>query len=477
MSDHSNARRNFLRNLSYTLCAGGASAFVPQLNLISSALAQATVPGYRALVCVYLAGGNDAWNMVVPYDQARYDVYRTSRSGLYDAGSNPGGLALARPANTNMNISGGGQSYFMHPAMTELRALYNGGKIAILPNIGTLKQPMTKAEYNASASSRPPQLYSHSDQEEQWQLGRTSSFNRGWGGLVADRVRGDNLYQALSPCISIGGSNKFEIGAQTFPYQMSSGGVTAVSAATSTNGTDAQRSIALQQLIDANYVSPYQQEYANVFGRSRELYTKLQAGLGTGGVGNVSTPFPANNSLGDQLKMVARMIKLSKRLGEGIEHRRQIYYVRIGGFDMHDNLITNNGHQNLLQRVSQALNAFWNALGEIDGFARDEVTTFTMSEFARTLSTNGNGSDHAWGGMQMVMGGRVDGGKMYGTFPDQTLNGPVSFSRGQTIPSTSVEQMGATLARWMGVTSTTELNTIFPNLPNFSSNNLGFMLP
>lgn len=479
MSEHSNSRRNFLRQLSCTLCAGGASAFIPQLELISSAAAQATVPGYRALVCVYLAGGNDAWNMVVPYDQTRYDVYRTSRSGTYDANTNPGGLALARPTNTNQNIVNGTDTYFMHPALAELRTLYNQGKLAILPNIGTLVRPITKAEYNSTPAARPPQLYSHNDQEEFWHLGRTSSFNRGWGGLVADRVRGENVYQALSPCISIGGANRFEIGANTFPYQMSTGGVSTLSSigTLSSTGANFQRFRALQKMLDASYVSPYQDEYRNVLSRSRELYGVLNAGLATGGVGNIATTFPANNSLGDQLKMVARMIKLSKRLGAGIEHKRQIYYVRFGGFDLHDNLIANNGHQNLLQRVSQALNAFWTALGEIDAYARDEVTTFTMSEFARTLSTNGNGSDHGWGSVQMVMGGRVQGGRFYGTFPDQTLNGPVSFSRGQTIPSTSVDQMAATLARWMGVTSASELNTIFPNLPNFATGDLGFMLP
>jgi uncharacterized protein (DUF1501 family) len=171
------------------------------------------------------------------------------------------------------------------------------------------------------------------------------------------------------------------------------------------------------------------------------------------------------------------MIKLSRDTSFNIQHARQIYYVRIGGFDMHDNLMSTgtNGHANLLTRVSQALGAFWTALGEIG--AQNQVTTFTMSEFARTLSTNGNGSDHAWGSVNMIMGGAVQGGKIYGAFPDQTLNGPVSLSRGQFIPSTSVDQMAATLARWMGVTASGDLDTIFPNLANFPSSNLGFMQP
>lgn len=484
MSGESTSRRNFLRQLSCALCAGGASTLLPQLNLIGSALAQTTVPGYKALVCVYFAGGNDAWNLLMPYDQPRYDVYAASRSGVYNASSNPGGLAIARTALAATQISDTSGSYALHPSCVDrsgpsqpgLRSLYNQGKLALISNIGTLIRPISKAEYNSTPSLRPPQLYSHSDQENLWHIGRTTSSARGWGGQVADLVRSGNLNQMLSPCISIGGGNRSEIGASTFPYQMSSNGVTNVSG-TGTTGASFQRAVALQQMLDASYPSPYQDEYASILGRSRDLYSLLNSGLASGGIGNVNTDFPTQNSLADQLKMVARMIKLSRDTSFNIQHARQIYYVRIGGFDMHDNLMSTgtNGHANLLTRVSQALGAFWTALGEIG--AQNQVTTFTMSEFARTLSTNGNGSDHAWGSVNMIMGGAVQGGKIYGAFPDQTLNGPVSLSRGQFIPSTSVDQMAATLARWMGVTASGDLDTIFPNLANFPSSNLGFMQP
>ena len=481
MNGESRSRRNFLRQLSAALCAGGASTLLPQLNLISSALAQAAVPGYKALVCVYLAGGNDAWNLLMPYDQARYDVYKTSRSGEYNASSNPAGLAIPRSALAATQISDASGSYALHPSTIDrtdpgqkgLRSLYNDGKLALISNIGTLIQPISKTEYNNNPALRPPQLYSHSDQERLWHIARTTPSARGWGGQIADRVRIDNLNQMLSPCISVGGGNLFEVGADTFPYQMSSNGVTNVSG-TGATGASYQRALALQQMLEASYPSPYQKEYSKILGRSRNLYSLLNAGLATGGIGNVDTNFP-NESLANQLKMVARMIKLSRDTSFDIQHSRQVYYVRIGGFDMHDNLMStgNNGHANLLARVSQALGAFWAALGEIG--AQDQVTTFTMSEFARTLSTNGNGSDHAWGSVNMILGGDVQGGRIYGEFPDQTLNGPESMSRGQFVPSTSVDQMAATLARWMGVTSNGELNTIFPNLANFSSGNLGFM--
>lgn len=486
MSGESTSRRNFLRQLSCAVCAGGVSSLFPQLNLIGSALAQTTVPGYKALVCVYFAGGNDAWNLLVPYDQARYDVYAASRSGVYNATTNPGGLAIARTALAGTQISDTSGSYALHPSTVDrtgpnqpgLRTIYNQGKLALINNIGTLIQPITKTEYNATPSLRPPQLYSHGDQENLWHIGRTTPTPRGWGGQVADLVRTNNFNQLLSPCISIGGGNRFEVGASTFPYQMSTSGVTSVSG-TGTSGASYQRGAALQQMLNASYPSPYQDEYKNILQRSLDLYSLLSSGLASGGPGAsdaFATAFP-NESLANQLKMVARMIKLSRDNSFNVRHSRQIYYVRIGGFDMHDNLMSTgtNGHANLLARVSQAMGAFWLALGEIG--AQSEVTTFTMSEFARTLSTNGNGSDHAWGSVNMIMGGAVQGGKLYGTFPDQTLNGPVSLSRGQFIPSTSVDQMAATLARWMGVTSSTDLNTIFPNLPNFASSDLGFMAP
>lgn len=487
-------RRHFLKTLGATLCAGGASALLPQLGLMRSALAaqNGTVPGYRALVCVYFSGGNDSWNMLVPYDTARHGVYAAARSGVYNATTNAGGLGIDRAALTSqfqITDSATGGLYAVNPGnanypggMSDLATIYRANKLAFIANVGTLIRPITKTEYNSSPALRPPQLYSHNDQENLWHLARTTATNTGWGGLVADRVRADNLNQALSPCISLAGANRFEVGNDTFPYQMSSGGLTGLAniynAANSTGGTyGAQRAGALDQLLgDTTNPSLLTREYARTFKRGRDLYDLVNSSLtAADGSGNVTTVFPSGNSLADQLKMVARMIKISRESSGQIQHKRQIFYVRFGGFDLHDGLMAtgNGGHGALLNRVSQALGAFWTSLGEIG--AQNEVTTFSMSEFARTLSSNGNGSDHAWGGVQFVMGGMVNGGRLYGTFPDQTLNNTISFSRGQTIPSTSVDQMAATLARWMGVTSTTDLAAIFPNLINFPTSNLGFM--
>ncbi|MBL8297299.1 MAG: DUF1501 domain-containing protein [Rhodanobacteraceae bacterium] len=494
MNANEQARRRFLRNLGITLSAGGASAFLPQLNLLGSALAaeKGTVDGYRALVCVYLAGGNDAWNTLLPYDSARYNIYSTARSGVYNATTNPSGLAIDRAALTSqfqITDSATGAQYALNPGnanypsgMSALASIYRANKLALISNIGPLIRPITKAEYNASAAVRPPQLYSHSDQENLWHLARTSFASTGWGGLIADRVRINNVNQSLSPCISLGGSNRFEIGADTFPYFMGAEGLNGLafvySAPNSTGGFfGTQHAAAIDALLnDTSNPSVMTQEYARTFKRGRTLYNVVNSSLtAADGSGNVATVFPTGNALASQLRMVARMIKVSREASGQIQHKRQIYYVRLHGFDMHDGLMAadNSGHAALLNRVSEALGAFWTALGEIG--AQNEVTTFTMSEFGRTLGPNGNGSDHAWGGVQLVMGGMVNGGRLYGTFPDQTLDGPVSFARGQLIPSTSVDQMAATLARWMGVTATNDLATIFPNLINFPTSNLGFM--
>lgn len=487
------SRREFLQGLAGAIGCGSAAAIIPQFGLVGSALAAAkgNVTGYKALVCVYLDGGNDAFNMLVPYDQTRYNAYSTARGGVFDATLNPGGLALDRNllATTQIVDATTGNQYALHPGipggaatnddrgMLDLQGLYlqqaqpGGCQIAFIPNIGTLTRPITKAEYNANAALRPPQLYSHQDQTYQWQFGRAGNSAVGWGGTVGDQVRGQNLNQTLSPCISIAGDNRFQIGLQTFPYQMGTGGLTALN-----TGGGTPRANAIAQILAGSQPSIFATEYQAVMNRAQSVYNVLNPAL-AGPNGNITT-VPPNESLANQLRMVARMIKISRDTGQGIEHQRQIYFVRLGGFDMHDSLMAQgaNGHANLLQRVSEALNFFWLALNEIG--AQNEVTTFTMSEFARTLSSNGNGSDHAWGSIAMVMGGtQVLGGRLYGAYPDLVLNGPISLDRGQLIPQLGVEQYAATLARWMGVTDPTTLATIFPNIGQFGSSDLGFMAP
>jgi len=496
MNHSSKSRREFLRNLGCVVCGGAASALIPQLRMMGTALAStSSFADYRALVCVYIAGGNDSWNLLVPYDSTRYNTYMNSRGGVYDPVNNAGGLALARPAGGNSQIvtdAFDSSQYFLHPSLVNLASVYKQNKLAFLVNVGTLVTPIDMVDYNTSSTSRPPQLFSHADQENLWHQGNTIAGSTvGWGGRCADnlQLQGANGTPIgngpkLSLCVSISGANRFEVGSQVVPYQMSSSGLNSLRGMCNTapcGNSTTLRDTALNALLGATYAGDFSAEYAATFKRGRDLYAMLNPGLtGT----TLATTFPTT-SIGDQLQVVAQMIKLSKAQNYA---SRQIYYVRLGGFDLHSGLFSSNpndtnDHAGLLTQLDGALGAFWSEL-QAQGI-QDQVTTFTASEFARTLQSNGSGSDHGWGGVQLAFGGAVNGGKLYSNgqgkisgFPNQaygTGGNPNAFSRGQLIPGISVDQYAATMAQWMGITSSADLNAIFPNLPNFGTNNLGFV--
>jgi len=435
------SRREFLRGLSGAICAGVGSTFLPQLGLMGTALAatRGGLPGYKALVCVYLAGGNDSFNLLVPRDStavgSRYSTYRNSRGGIYNSGSNPLGLALDFNALLDVGSPIGQSTAFgLHPQTADYVATRNGNsytypglrtlfgasqqKLALIANVGTLVQPTSMTQFNAGVP-KPPQLYSHSDQEVLWNLANSDTNARnGWGGKIMDRLDpGGN--PSLPPCISVAGNTRFQVGASVFPYQMSPGtGVTQFNNFSGTFTYGDQRRAALDALLAMSTPHLLQGEYRDIISRSRELSLLLSAALASN-AGRILTPYdyqggsppsPAGNfypnanlnllgsdypnSLLDQLRMVARMIKISRDPAAGVDQSRQIYYVRLGGFDTHSNQMLDQPL--LTARISQALGWFWQALGEIG--AQDDVTTFTNSEFGRTLSSNGNGSDHAWGG-------------------------------------------------------------------------------
>ena len=497
------SRREFLRKLGYSFAAGSVASLVPQLAFLPRAMAQ-SAPGYKALVCIYLAGANDSYNWLVPRDSeaggSRYDTYRSTRGGVYGS-SNTNGLAIG--FNELLPISPSNQpiGFGLHPSGTDFTAtngantqahsgiqtLFNQGKAAFVCNAGPLVQPITKAEYDAGAP-KPPQLFSHNDQELQWHLGMSAGSHPmarfGWGGRVAKSTAGGVLANGLSPAISVAGAARFLIGDQIMPYQLSSAGVDLIDNynATSTSNFNAARRAVLNDLLDDSAAHPFVRGYSSVARRSLEVGESIGALLDApDGSGNVQAVFPAGNSLADQLKMVARMVKVSRTLGA----TRQVYYVRMGSFDLHQGMFeaggatATTGHGELLTTLNQALGAFWTALGEIG--ARSQVTTFTMSDFGRTLTGNGSGSDHAWGGNLLVVGDAVRGNALYGTYPKLVVNSndtatrDFSFSRGQYIPTTAVDQVAATLAKWMGVTDPAALGAIFPLLGNFATPDLGFM--
>jgi uncharacterized protein (DUF1501 family) len=542
------ARRDFLKVFAGTLAGGTAMSLFPQLRLMESALA-ADLPNapsggsYRALVCVFLGGGSDSFNLLIPSDSARYAVYNAARGGVFTGTNGP--LAIDQAALLPINLNGlpGGDSYGLHPACADwtavdrngvqstlpgLQTLTNQGKIAWVANVGTLVVPTTKANYGSAATLKPPQLFSHNDQTNVWFQGRsTANFRFGWGGQVGDLLAAENgqigtTGLTLPLAISYAGANRFQVGSQVVPYQVSScgnpngGNVIAgspvgsnfagCSGATRMNNFRAcgtasptRAEIALCSMLAAPQSNALSAANAGLMSGSINLSAQLDLALASVSAANPSllaTPFRAladdvivpgvntaadgGNGLAEQLAMVARLIKVRAALGQN----RNVFFVSLGGFDTHATQMADNTQPRLLRRVSRALGAFYKALEEMS--LENNVTTFTMSEFGRTLNSNGDGSDHGWGSVSLVMGGAINnagalnsGGRLVGLFPSQVLNGVDSFSRGQMIPTTSADSVASTLASWMGV-SPANLATIFPHLANFPTGtpyNLGFMNP
>jgi uncharacterized protein (DUF1501 family) len=494
-----NDRREFLRKLAGSFAAGSAAALLPQIALMPKAAAADRGTGYRALVCIYLNGANDSFNWLMPRDSesagSHYDRYRLARGGVYGP-SNTIGLAHAFADILPINPSNLSSTFGLHPACGDftagaqahsgLQSLFNTGKAAFVCNAGTLINPISKTQYNAGGA-KPAQLFSHNDQALQWQIGMSTNSTQsrfGWGGRVAKVVAPTPLANGLSPAISVAGSTRFLLGDAITPYQIASNGVNLIDnyTATANSNFQTQRRALLNDLLDDTYAQPFTKEYASIMRRSLSVGEDLSVKLAAAG-GTVNTIFPTGNTLADQLKMVARLIKVSKN---DLSAQRQVYFVNYGSFDLHDGMfiagqpVASTGHGALMTELNQAMGAFWTALNEIG--AQNEVTSFTMSDFARTLTGNGNGSDHAWGGNLVLMGGAVQGNKMYGSYPnlivnnDDDVNKDWSFSRGQYIPTTAVDQVAATLAKWMGVTDTLAMDTIFPNLGSFAARDLGFMI-
>lgn len=494
-------RRAFLQKLSATLAAGSSMALFPQLSLLPSALAAPRGGvGYKALVCIYLNGANDSFNWLMPRDSenagSHYDRYRVARGGVYSP-TNTIGLAHAYADLLPISPSNVAAGFGLHPGCTDfsvgsqnhsgLQSLFNSGKAAFVCNAGPLITPISKTQYNAGAA-RPAQLFSHNDQALQWQIGMSanSPLSRyGWGGRVAHALGQNALSNGLSPAISVAGSTRFLLGDAVTPYQIATNGVNLIDNYSATAGSNYQaaRRAVLNDLLDDAYAQPFSKEYAAIMRRSLSVGEDLSVRLASA-AGSINTVFPAGNTLAAQLQMVARLIKISKN---DLAAERQVYFVNFGSFDLHDGMfvagqpVASSGHGALISALNQALGAFWSALVEVG--AENDVTSFTMSDFGRTLTGNGNGSDHAWGGNLLVLGGAVQGNKLYGRYPQMIINNnddanqDWSFTRGQYIPTTAVDQVGATLAKWMGVSDNAALDAVFPNLSAFSARDLGFMAP
>lgn len=453
------SRRAFMKRASALSVAGVATPWALNLAALGSAAA-ATATDYKALVCVFLYGGNDHGNTLVPYDIASYNEYFALRPTLAYART-----ALDATALTPATALSGGLQYAMAPEMSALMSLFHAGHLAVQLNVGTLIQPTTKQQYLARSVPLPSKLFSHNDQQSEWQSSAPEGATTGWGGRMGDLLEAGNA-QSTFTCINVSGNAVYLTGDKVAQYQVTSNGSVGIKALkTPMFGSSACSSV-LQAMITQSRSHLLEAELARVTNRSISANAVLSSKLTP--ASGITTPYPTGNSLADQLKLVARMIASA----DALQVKRQVFFVSLGGFDTHDGLLT--VHPGLLTKVSEAMAAFYNTTVEL-GVA-NQVTAFTASDFGRTLSGNNDGSDHGWGSTHFVLGGAVNGQKFYGTPPVFADNGPDDVGQGRLIPSTSVDQYAATLARWFGV-SDTDLLTVLPNLGHFDVNkrNLGFV--
>jgi uncharacterized protein (DUF1501 family) len=450
------SRRAFLQRGAALSLAGGALPWALNLAAMGEAAA-ASATDYKALVCVFLYGGNDYANTLVPYDQASWDGYNSFRSNLAISRSALAGTVLA----PSVALSGGRQ-YALAPGLAPLLPIFGAGKMSVVLNVGTLVQPTTKAQYTSQSVLLPPKLFSHNDQQSYWQASSPEGATSGWGGRIGDLFASGNGNATFS-CVSVAGNAVFLSGKAAVQYQVTPTGSVPVNGIKTPLFGSAACSTALQGLMTAPRVHLFENEYARVSKRAIDANDQLTAALSGA---SLTTAFPTGNSLADQLKMVARMVAARGALGA----KRQVFFVSLGGFDTHSALLTT--HPGLMTTVGDALAAFYQST--VDLGVADQVTTFTASDFGRTLVSNNDGSDHGWGSMHFVLGGGVAGGSYVGSAPVIANGGPDDVGQGRLLPALSVDQLGATLGRWFGV-SATDQASVMPNLRNFNTTDLGFM--
>jgi uncharacterized protein (DUF1501 family) len=469
-------RRAFLRR-SIQAALGGTALYgaLGNLQLVAAATRGAVFADYKALVCVFLYGGNDSFNTIVPIDAAHYATYAATRPQMAVSQAAASALALT-PQAAGGGLPGGpsdGASYGLHPSMPALRTLFDQQHASIVANVGPLLGPITQAQFQANPGLAPPQLFSHDDQANFWQTSRPDDANAdGWGGRIADLLYAGNPQQQLPMTMSLSSQSLFQRGSTVDQYVMQACSNDGQSCDVERIGYlgEYQNELgtstfnALMAQGSQNHM--FERAYAQATRRSIATYERLGTLLDTLPVW--TTPFP-QSSLGAQLRQVANLINV--RGPAGLDMRRQIFFVSAGGYDTHDDQL--GTHAAILADLSASLDAFYRATVQM-GIA-NEVTTFTASDFGRTLSTNGDGTDHGWGGHHFVLGGAVHGGRFFGQMPSLAQTGnPNDAGYGQIIPTTGVDQYAATLASWFGVANG-DLGTLFPRLGEYASSNLGFL--
>jgi uncharacterized protein (DUF1501 family) len=463
-------RRAFLKRSAQLAMMGGAASYALDLAGLAEAAAFSNAGGYKALVCVFLYGGNDHGNTLIPFDAANYARYAAIRG---TAGSeNASGIALGRSALANTVLATPSDqrltddiTYAIAPTMPRLKALFDRSAMAPLLNVGPLIVPLTLAQYEAESVPRPAKLFSHNDQQSTWQSSQPEGSPTGWGGRMGDLALSSNT-NAMFTAINATGNAVFLDGQNAVPYQISPAGATLYRPLESGRlFNSSAASQALSTLLRSGSGNVLASDYARINARSIQFGTFINDALR--GV-TLNTSFGTGNRLADQLRVVAQMIAARAQVGV----TRQVFLVSMGGFDHHDGLI--GSHDELLGQVDFAIDAFYRATVEL-GVA-DNVTTFTASDFGRTLSSNGDGSDHGWGSHHFIVGGGVRGGRFYGRAPQVSVTSPDQVGQGRLLPTTSVDELSSTLGLWFGL-APSELPSVAPNIGRFASPDLGFMKP
>lgn len=452
------SRRAALK-LSACASVGTASLLNTMLSLrqVSAATVPAAGDDFKALVCVFLYGGNDASNMLVPRAPLHHDLYNQWRAPL----------TLPREDLLSLDAENDdGRDIALHPSMPGLAGLFGEGKAAFLANVGTLFAPATLEDYRSRSSAIPPHLFSHNDQQVLWQTnvpGDIAYEQTGWGGRIADLLNASYNRDNTSMLVSLDGANFFQTGQTVLPFRLSENGSPGYYLAQGEKARELARGDVFRQLLEKQHANLMEDTFADLSSRAiRDADTISNALEGT-------SDFPEipDSRLGNQLRTIARMIEAKGKLGQ----RRQIFFCATGGFDTHGPQLA--AHAGLLGGVDAALTGFYRGLAAAG--LSEGITTFTASDFGRTFDSNGRGSDHGWGSHHIILGDDVVGKNIYGEYPDLVLsNNPLDTGRGRWIPTTSVDQYGATLAKWFGVPAG-DLAEIFPNVGNFATSDLGFM--
>lgn len=461
-------RRDFLSTLGLGCASVGATTLlsgITNMGLLNAAAA-ANAPiytqnGYKALVCILLSGGNDSYNMLIPSGNSEYTDYANVRTNLKIPQDQ---LLPISPLNPD------GKSYGLHPNMPNIQSMFNTGKLAFIANIGALVAPTTLSNFNAD-QNLPLGLFSHSDQRKHWQTSVPQDRNAlGWGGRLADILYTNNTNQNISMNISLDGLNVFQRGdtIQSYAIEPKNSGSISLNGSNNNGFYQSMKRQTLDNLLDINYQNILEKAYANSVTGSKDSSLEFSSAINSV---SFTTAF-GDDSLSKRLNMVAKTIAARDVLNVS----NQTFFVQLGGFDTHDNFLLEHGE--LMTTLDTALQSFYDTLVELG--VENDVTTFTISDFARKLVSNGNGSDHAWGGHALVMGGAVTGQKIYGQYPDLYLGNSLDTGNGRLIPTTSCDEYFAELALWFGA-STSDLDQILPNINNFwtpsaGSKPIGFMV-